>query len=97
MFGASTAASSAVLAVFMAGLGIGNAVWGKRADRAGAPLAMYARLELSIAATAALGPFAIDALHGLYVGLGGQLRLGFVPATALRLAIRRSSSAFPPS
>ena len=34
LFGASTAASSAVLAVFMGGLGVGNAVLGKRADRA---------------------------------------------------------------
>ena len=87
VFGASTAASSAVLAVFMGGLGVGNAVLGKRADRAGMPLALYAGLELSIALSAALGPLLIDVLHGLYISLGGQLALGFSVATAVRLAI----------
>ena len=87
VFGASTAASSAVLAVFMGGLGIGNAVLGKRADRARSPLALYALLELSIALAAALSPLLIDVLHGLYISLGGQLGLGVPLATAVRLAI----------
>jgi spermidine synthase len=87
LFGASTAASSAVLAVFMAGLGIGNAVLGKRADRAKFPLAWYALLEFSIAATAAVSPWLIGGLHGLYIALGGQLALGFTVATVVRLAI----------
>jgi spermidine synthase len=87
VFGASTAASSAVLAVFMGGLGIGNALLGKWADRARTPLAMYALLELSIALSAALSPLVIDALHGLYIVMGGQLALGFPAATAVRLAM----------
>jgi len=87
LFGASTAASSAVLAVFMGGLGIGNAILGRRADRAKSPLAFYALLELSIAMAAAASPRLIDALHGLYIFLGGQLALGFPLATAVRLAI----------
>src|SRR5262249_44877975 len=87
VFGASTAASSAVLAVFMGGLGLGNAVLGKWADRARNPLALYALLELSIALAAALSPLVIDALHGFYISLGGQLALGFLGATAARLAI----------
>jgi len=87
LFGASTAASSAVLAVFMGGLGIGNAVLGKRADRARSPLAWYALLELSIAVAAAVSPLLIDLLHGLYISSGGQLALGFPAATVVRLAI----------
>jgi spermidine synthase len=87
VFGASTAASSAVLAVFMGGLGMGNAVLGKWADRARSPLAFYALLELSIALAAALSPFVIDVLHGLYFATGGQLTLGFPLATVLRLAL----------
>ena len=87
VFGASTAASSAVLAVFMGGLGIGNAVLGKRADRARSPLALYALLELAIALAAALSPLVIDVLHGLYISMGGQLAIGFPVATAVRLAI----------
>ena len=87
VFGASTAASSAVLAVFMGGLGLGNAVLGKRADRTGRPLAFYGLMELSIALAAALSPWLIDALHGLYILSGGQLALGIPLATAVRLAI----------
>jgi len=87
VFGASTAASSAVLAVFMGGLCAGNAVLGKRADRVRRPLAFYALLELSIALAAAASPFLIDALHGLYIRLGGQLALGAAAATIVRLAI----------
>jgi len=87
VFGASTAASSAVLAVFMGGLGLGNAVLGKRADRARSPLALYALLELSIALAAALSPFLIDVLHRFYISMGGQLALGFPVATAVRLAL----------
>ncbi len=87
LFGASTASSSAVLAVFMGGLGIGNAVLGARADRAKNPLAFYAVLEIFVALTAAISPFLIDALHGSYISLGGQLSLGVGGATVLRLAI----------
>jgi spermidine synthase len=87
VFGASTAASSSVLAVFMGGLGLGNAVLGKRADRVRNPLTLYALLELSIALTAAASPLVIDGLHGLYISMGGQLALGVSMATAVRLAI----------
>ena len=87
VFGASTAASSAVLAVFMGGLGLGNAVLGKWADRVRHPLAMYAFLEFSIAAAAALSPLFIDALHAVYIRLGGQLALGLSLATMVRLAL----------
>src|SRR5258705_3968631 len=49
IFGASTFATGAVLAIFMGGLGIGSALLGKRADGEEKPLAFYARLELLIA------------------------------------------------
>jgi spermidine synthase len=38
VFGATSAASAAVLAVFMGGLGIGNLLRGRRADRHPRPL-----------------------------------------------------------
>jgi predicted membrane-bound spermidine synthase len=85
LFGASTAASSAVLAVFMGGLGIGNAILGRRADRTSRPLAFYAKLEFSIAIAAAASPLLIDILHGVYIRLGGQLTLGAALATIVRL------------
>ena len=53
IFGASTAASASVVAVFMGGLGLGGRVLGPRADRHPAPLRFYAHLEGLVAVTAA--------------------------------------------
>ena len=49
VFGVTVHAASTVLASFMAGLALGNALaalWGSRVER---PLAVYARLELLVA------------------------------------------------
>ncbi|MGZ5429940.1 MAG: hypothetical protein ACXWEX_00900, partial [Thermoanaerobaculia bacterium] len=54
IFGASTYATAAVLAIFMGGLGVGSLLLGKRADGKARPLEFYGNLELLIAATAAL-------------------------------------------
>jgi spermidine synthase len=48
-FGTSTPAVTTVVATFMAGLGLGNALLGSRADRASKPLSMYRRIEFGIA------------------------------------------------
>ena len=66
VFGASTAASTAVLAIFMGGLGLGNAVLGSRADRRRNPLAFYALLELSVGLGAAVSPLLIDLVRRVY-------------------------------
>jgi predicted membrane-bound spermidine synthase len=87
VFGASTAASGAVLAIFMGGLGLGYAALGRRADRRANPLAYYAALELLIALTGAISPFLIDAIRWIYVALGGQITLGLGWATAVRLVM----------
>src|SRR6266404_6377478 len=57
IFGASTAASAAVIGVFMAGLGFGGIILGRRSEAKPQPLAFYGRLELLIALSAALSPF----------------------------------------
>jgi len=54
IFGASTAASAAVLAIFMGGLGLGGIYIGKRVDRASNPLAIYGFLEVGVAIFAGL-------------------------------------------
>src|SRR5437867_2381089 len=59
IFGSSTAASAAVLGVFMAGLGFGGIVLGRRSEKKARPLAFYARLELLIALSAAISPLLI--------------------------------------
>src|SRR5918911_1128324 len=56
IFGASTAASAAVLGIFMAGLGFGGIVLGRRVEQSTGPLAFYGYLELLIAASAAVSP-----------------------------------------
>src|SRR3954447_5522599 len=59
IFGASTAASAAVLAIFMGGLGLGSLLLGARADRQARPLRFYANLELIIALSSAATPLLI--------------------------------------
>ncbi|MFN2426618.1 MAG: spermidine synthase, partial [Candidatus Binatia bacterium] len=87
VFGHSTAASAAVLGIFMGGLGLGAIVLGRRADRHRNPLRLYALLEIGIAATAAATPFLIHATRDLYTGIGGSAQLGVPAATALRLLL----------
>src|SRR3954453_12069660 len=70
IFGASTPASAAVLAGFMGGLGTGSLLLGKRAERAKRPLALYANLELGIAATAALTPLLLWVTRAAYLAVG---------------------------
>src|SRR5215212_2553267 len=70
VFGASTSASAAVLAMFMGGLGAGGLVLGKRADRRRDPLMLYANLELGVAALTAITPFLVDGSRLLYSALG---------------------------
>jgi spermidine synthase len=87
VFGASTPATAAVLAIFMAGLGAGSAVLGKRADATANPLGYYARLELFIAAAAALSPFILMLCAKLYFASGGSPALGMTGATIVRLIL----------
>ncbi|RMH15494.1 MAG: spermidine synthase, partial [Acidobacteria bacterium] len=87
VFGHSTAATAAVLAIFMGGLGAGGLLLGRRADASANPLGLYARLEAGIALLAALSPFLVDLAYRLYVGAGGSARLGLGGATLLRLLL----------
>jgi spermidine synthase len=87
IFGASTFATAAVLAVFMGGLGLGSLLLGKRADRAASPLALYARLELAIAISAAISPALLWLAAKIYWSLGGSPALGLAGASAVRLIL----------
>jgi spermidine synthase len=95
VFGATTAAASAVLAIFMAGLGIGSAVLGKRADRAADPLRMYGLLEMAIALSVAVTPWLISWISSIYIRLGGQESLGLAGASVARLALAATIMAVP--
>lgn len=87
IFGASTSASAAVLAMFMGGLGAGGLVLGKRADARKDPLMLYANLELGVAALAALTPFLVDGSRLLYSALGGTVTMGMGLGTVVRLLL----------
>jgi spermidine synthase len=87
IFGASTAATAAVLAIFMGGLGIGSALLGRRADAHPRPLAFYGKLELLIAAAAAISPLLLWIAAKIYFATGGSLSLGIFFATIVRLIL----------
>src|SRR5215472_15772724 len=69
IFGASTAASAAVLAIFIGGLGVGGLLLGKRADQHPRPLLFYAQLETVIALSTAASPVLLSLGRWIYVQL----------------------------
>ena len=87
IFGGSTAASAAVLAIFMGGLGVGGIVLGKRIDKKEHPLRFYAYLEFLIAIAAAASPILLALVRAAYLWLGGSATLGSGLATFLRLVL----------
>ena len=87
IFGASTFATAAVLAIFMAGLGAGSAFLGRRADAHPQPLRFYGTLELMIAAAAAVSPLLLWLIARIYFATGGSVTLGLFGATAVRLLL----------
>lgn len=87
VFGASTSASAAVLAIFLGGLGIGGAWLGKRAERSERPLLLYANLEVGVALSTAVTPLLVELAARIYWGLGGVGGLGPAGATAVRLLL----------
>lgn len=95
IFGASTAASAAVLAIFMAGLGLGGALLGARADKHRRPLELYGNLEALIAASTALTPALVWLARKVYVALGGTMALGLVGGSIVRLLLAALLLAVP--
>ncbi|HUR83544.1 MAG TPA: fused MFS/spermidine synthase, partial [Thermoanaerobaculia bacterium] len=95
IFGASTVATGAVLAIFMGGLGVGSALLGKRADRHPHPLAFYGQLEMIIAASAALTPLLLMGVRAGYFAIGGSAVLGTFGATLVRLLLSALVLAVP--
>src|SRR3979409_1838648 len=95
VFGASTAASAAVLAIFIGGLGLGGLLLGKRADQHPDPLLYYAKLETVIAFSAAAPPGLLWLVRWIYVHAGGTMVMGLVIGTATRLVLAALVLAVP--
>ena len=87
IFGTSTAATAAVLGIFMGGLGIGSIILGRRSEKTRNPLIFYAKLELLIAILVALSPFLIWLVRRAYIGIGGTMALGIGLGTVIRLVL----------
>ncbi len=95
IFGASTAASAAVLAIFIGGLGVGGWLLGRRADTHTRPLALYAQLEGIVALSAAASPILLTLVRRLYMVLGGTPTLGLAAGTVVRLVLSALVLAIP--
>lgn len=95
IFGASTLASAAVLAMFMAGLGAGALWLGRYADRSRNPLAFYGFLETGVAVSAALTPLLLWGVRAGYLAIGGSYALGGFFATIVRLLLTAIVLAVP--
>lgn len=87
VFGASTASTAVVLAIFMGGLGVGGVILGRRAERVRNPLDFYSKLELGIGLAAAASPILVLLVQALYIGLGGVGTMGLTGGTILRILL----------
>jgi spermidine synthase len=91
VFGNTTYAVATTLAAFMAGLALGSAAFGRRADASADPLRLYAGIELGIAITAGLTPLALPAvslaLAAVVRSLGGAAGEAGPGLTAARFTI----------
>lgn len=87
LFGASTAATAATLAVFMGGLGLGGLLLGRRAEAHPRPLELYGNLEVLVGVLAAATPLLQVVARAAYAATGGSQVLGTLGATVARLAL----------
>src|SRR3989442_9963747 len=69
MLGSTVQAQTVVLAVFMGGLALGNRLFGARADRSAAPLALYGYLEAGIGLYAFFFNWFYTAADAAFIGL----------------------------
>src|SRR6187455_3031075 len=67
VFGNTTLAAATLLAVFMAGLGLGAWLFGRIADRTPRPLTLYALLEVGIGLFAIFSPRFFAGMTEVYV------------------------------
>jgi len=95
VFGNSAYSISIVLSAFMAGLGVGSLVFGRRADRTKDPLRLYAMLELGIAVFALLIPHLLDLLRSITPGLFNALPGDLASVSIVRLVFSFAVLFFP--
>lgn len=87
VFGVDVFATSTVLTAFMAGLALGNLLFGKLVDRQKSALKLFVLLEIGIGVFALLFPITFQWLDSIYVGLHRTLSLGFYATQIYRFFI----------
>lgn len=73
MLGSTVQAQTVVLAVFMGGLALGNRLFGRRADAAANPLALYGKLEVAIGIYAFVFHLLHQAADKIFISAGAPL------------------------
>ena len=84
LFGHDIYTTSAVLAAFMAGLGLGAVLGGRLADRCQRPVRLYGWLELGLSLLVLSSPLQLDVLDRVLPGLLGQWWPSPGPGDAVR-------------
>lgn len=87
VFGISSDATAAVVAVYMGGLAAGALGMARLLEGRPASLALYARIEAAVALSAALATAAMARLPALYAALAGPPEPGAGGGAAARLAL----------
>jgi spermidine synthase len=87
VFGNTTQAVATIVTAFMAGLGFGSLAGGRLADTSARPLRLYGLVELTVAAMAALLPFAFHGLAEVYRDVWPSLVERPAQLTGVRFAL----------
>ncbi|MBN1561948.1 fused MFS/spermidine synthase [candidate division KSB1 bacterium] len=95
VFGVDVYATATVLTAFMAGLALGNLIFGKIVDRRGKPFTLFILIELGIGFYALLFPLTFKGLNVLYIGLYRVLPLGFYATQLYRFFLAFLFLIFP--
>lgn len=86
-FGSTVYAAATVLTVFMAGLGLGGWLLGRRADHSRRPLTLYAVLELALAGYAVAFLLALPVVHRLYIFIERVFEPSYTSFSLLKLLV----------
>lgn len=87
LFGHTVFAITTVLSAFMAGLGLGSYLFGKRIDGQGRPLVVYGFLEIGIGLYAFLTPSLFSWVEFLFIEVYRGLGISFVAVTGLQFVL----------
>ncbi|HEX7476469.1 MAG TPA: fused MFS/spermidine synthase, partial [Polyangiales bacterium] len=87
VFGSSSVAISSVVSVFMAGLGLGAWLFGRRADKIRDPLRLYALAEFGVGCAALVVPWLVRS-DGVLATINAALRNSLGAESALFMLVR---------